>query len=178
MEKIKLIGDKVIITEMSEKDAKEFFSNIKDPEISEYSGPYFATSIQKAEEYIKKCIVNIQKKEAYCLGVYNKKTGQLMGSIGLIKLDEENKNCEIGFWIGKNYWNMGFMTESVNLIIEYGFKKLGLHRISAFLQERNEGSKKVLEKCGFEREGLLKDTTYKNEKYFNELIYSKLNSRT
>lgn len=178
MKKISLIGNKIILEVMKKKDAKAFFENIKDPEISEYSGPYYATSFKKAKKYIKKCEKRIIMKENYCLGIYSKVNQEFLGSIGLINVDYKNKNAEIGSWIGKKFWGRGFMTEATKLIISYGFKELHLHRIYASVHEKNIGSKRVMEKCGFKEEGKTKESVFSNGKYFDEINYSKINDLT
>lgn len=172
--KVELIGKKIILKTIQKTDAEDLYENIKDKEISKYSGPYSSTSIRNAIKYIKKCSDNIQKKESYCLGIYLKENNKLIGNIGLIDLDWKNKKCEIGFWIGKNFWNKGYMTEAVLLITEYGFKTLNLHKISAVFHEQNIGSEKVLIKSGFKKEGILKDSIFLEGKYFNEIIYGKI----
>ena len=63
-------------------------------------------------------------------------------------------SCTLGYKLDKDYVNQGFMTEAVNLVTEYAFAELGLHRIEGNVMPRNLPSRRVLEKCGFENEGL------------------------
>ena len=167
MNKIKISGKKIILKIMEEEDASKFFKNIDNPKISQYSGPYSATSIEKAKEYIKKCSDEIKDKKSCCLGIYSKENKQLIGSIGLINFDKKRKQCETGFWIGVNYWGKGFMTEAVNLLTEYGFDKLGVSKIYAYSHNKNIASKKILQKCGFKK----KTTEIQKP---NEICYIKL----
>lgn len=63
-------------------------------------------------------------------------------------------SCFLGYKMDKDYINQGYMTEAVEAVVIYGFETLGLHRIEANVMPRNARSLRVLEKCGFEREGI------------------------
>ncbi len=91
------------------------------------------------------------------------------GMIGLHpQPDIYRKNVEIGYWLGEPFWGKGIATEAVKLIVDYGFKNLDINRIWAGVFAYNDGSKRVLEKNGFEMEAVLKKAVYKNEKYWDE----------
>ncbi len=92
----------------------------------------------------------------------------------ILKLDVYRRSAEIGFWIGEPYWNNGITSKAVELIIEFGFNKLDLIRIDTGVFEFNKASCRVLEKCGFEFEGIFKNSIIKNEIIINELRYAKL----
>lgn len=81
-----------------------------------------------------------------------KNTGQLIGSIGL-SIIEEHQRAEMGYWIGKPYWNKGCATEAAGLVLHFGFHNLGLNRINASHLVRNPGSGRVMEKNGMKFEG-------------------------
>lgn len=60
----------------------------------------------------------------------------------------------LGYKLDAGYLNQGYMTEAVNMITEFAFTSLGLHRIEANVMPRNLPSLRVLEKCGFQNEGI------------------------
>src|SRR4030042_654882 len=77
------------------------------------------------------------------------------GCIGLVKQTDIYKHtAEVGYWIGEPYWGMGIATESVNLIVDYGFNHLGLVKIYTGVFDFNRASQRVLEKAGFKLEGI------------------------
>lgn len=95
--------------------------------------------------------------------------GEFAGMIGLhLQPDVYRKSVEIGYWLGEPFWGKGIATEAVKLIVDYGFKNLDINRIWAGVFAYNAGSKRVLEKNGFEPEAVLKKAVYKNEKYWDE----------
>ena len=80
---------------------------------------------------------------------------ELIGTVGLAIADVDHQ-AEIGYWFGRDYWGNGFCTEAVVAVLDYGFDKLGLHRIFAQHISRNGASARVLEKTGFSKEGVLR----------------------
>lgn len=63
-------------------------------------------------------------------------------------------SCHLGYKMDEAYTNRGYMTEAVEAVVRYGFEVLGLHRIEANVMPGNIRSLRVLEKCGFRKEGI------------------------
>ncbi|MGH1387787.1 GNAT family N-acetyltransferase [Kordia sp.] len=104
--------------------------------------------------------------------------GKLCGIIGIIiQKDVYRKSAEIGYWIGEPYWGNGIATKAIALITDYGFNTLDLNRIYAGVFEYNIASMKVLEKNGFKKEGIFKNAILKNEKFYDEHRFYKLNDK-
>ena len=64
------------------------------------------------------------------------------------------RGAHIGYWIDKNYANKGFMSQAVNMVTDFAFNELELHRIEINIRPENEPSIRVAEKCGYLYEGL------------------------
>ena len=77
----------------------------------------------------------------------------------------------IGYYLIPEFYGRGIMTEAVKMICAEAFEKLDISRIEGTIFEPNIGSRRVLEKAGFELEGVLKDAFYKNGKLYNEYVY-------
>ena len=80
---------------------------------------------------------------------------KMLGGIGLSQVSK--KSCELGYWLGSQYWGNGFATEAVNCILKLGFGRLKLKEIYASYKLGNKASKNVLKKCGFSKFGRKKD---------------------
>ena len=80
----------------------------------------------------------------------------LAGIISLHSIDFSNHRAEIGYWLVKEARNKGIGTASVELLTEYGLMTMGFRRIDALVDNRNEASKRLLLKAGYELEGILK----------------------
>jgi RimJ/RimL family protein N-acetyltransferase len=102
--------------------------------------------------------------------------GEYAGNISLLPgTDVYRKSAEIGYFIGEPFWNKGITTIAVSLIIDYAFSTLGIARIHTGIFEYNLASQRVLEKCGFEKEGIFKKSVFKMGKLWNEIRYAKIN---
>ncbi|MFL6517591.1 MAG: GNAT family N-acetyltransferase, partial [Bacillus sp. (in: firmicutes)] len=101
---------------------------------------------------------------------------QLIGDIDLTGvLRGAVQSCYIGYSLDQEQNGKGFMTEAVKLVIEYAFKHLHLHRIVAGVMPRNIGSIRVLEKAGFEKEGIARKNVKINGKWEDHVTFSILN---
>lgn len=98
---------------------------------------------------------------------------QAIGGIGLHpQADIYARNAELGYWLAEPFWGKGIVTSAVQQIVEIGFKTLDIDRIFARPFGTNIGSRRVLEKAGFELEAHLKKTIFKDGRYEDELIYA------
>ncbi|MDR3424558.1 MAG: GNAT family protein [Alphaproteobacteria bacterium] len=79
----------------------------------------------------------------------------------------------IGYWIGKPYAGQGLMTEAVGLISDFAFNHLGLQRLEASCMPKNEASKTVLLRAGFEQEGYAKAYLQINGKREDHLLWGR-----
>lgn len=112
-----------------------------------------------------------ERGESVSLAITRQEDGHLVGAIGL-HIDAVNRSAEIGYWIGKPFWNRGFATEATKSMIAYGFEVVGLNRICARHMTRNPASGRVMEKAGLKFEGILRQSIYRWERYEDAAIRS------
>lgn len=130
----------------------------------------FPYSKADAEFFVNMCI-NADKTKDLFLAI--DVGGKAVGSIGVFKKDDVYcKSGEIGYWLGEEYWGKGIVTEAIKQICEIAFDKFDLVRIFAEPYAHNTGSRKVLEKAGFELEGIMKKGVYKNGEIHDYCMYS------
>jgi RimJ/RimL family protein N-acetyltransferase len=82
--------------------------------------------------------------------------GTLMGAIGLACIDARHRHAEMGYWLGRPFWNLGLATEAARAVLRFAFDTLDLERVFAHHFVRNPASGRVLEKIGMVREGVLR----------------------
>ena len=108
--------------------------------------------------------------EKYMWGVYLKSTNDLIGTATLSDINRHHRWGALGLMIGeKEYWGKGYGTEIINLVVDYAFKRLGLHKVTAGTVAANQGSVKAFQKAGFEIEGKAKSNFYLDGKYHDSL---------
>lgn len=96
---------------------------------------------------------------------------ELIGSIGFDGLTKGHK-AEIGYWLAKPWWGRGIMTAVVGVACRYAFRQWNLVRITAHVFEFNLASARVLEKNGFEFEGLLRKHYLKDGQFLNSPLFA------
>lgn len=99
--------------------------------------------------------------------------GDLVGAVGL-ELDRENRQAELGYWIGKPYWGRGLATEAAGAVLRYGFEELRLNRVHAHHFAHNAASGHVLEKIGMVREGCRREHVRKWGRFVDVVLYGAL----
>ncbi|MBN2385325.1 GNAT family N-acetyltransferase [bacterium] len=102
------------------------------------------------------------------------RTLDLIGCISLIQIDRSSHRAELGYWIGKPFWNRGYGTEAARAVVRYGFEELGLNRIYAYHFTRNPASGRILQKIGLKHEGCLRQHFRKGERFEDLEIYGAL----
>jgi RimJ/RimL family protein N-acetyltransferase len=99
-----------------------------------------------------------------------KSTGELIGSIGLV-LNAVDHHGELGYWIGKPYWDNGYATEAARAVVDHAFLVLKLHRIFAHHFSRNAASGRVMQKLGMKCEGYMREHRFKFGHYEDLVVY-------
>lgn len=129
--------------------------------------PYTETD---AEEYINSMLMaNKNKTFAFAITVDDK----VVGSIGVFRCDNiHSRTAEMGYYIGEPYWGCGLGTSAVTQVCTYIFENTDIIRIFAEPFAYNTASCRVLEKAGFQFEGLLRSNAVKNGNVIDMKMYS------
>ena len=98
-----------------------------------------------------------QTRQLFQWGVRKRDSGKLVGTCTLLHMDRANRRSELGFALGREHWGQGLAREAVATLIDWSFHKLGLHRLEADVDPRNERSPRLLERLGFQCEGYLRE---------------------
>ena len=105
-----------------------------------------------AEKWISKHAAQFKAGEAAVFAITLRESGALVGAIGL-ELQAAHQRAELGYWIGRPFWNRGYCQEAGHSVLTYGFEELDLNRIQANHFKRNAASGRVLQKLGMVYEG-------------------------
>lgn len=98
---------------------------------------------------------------------------EAVGAIGYqIQPDVHRISAEIGFWLGEAYWGRGIMTEALRAVTEQAFHTHNLRRLFAGVFEWNPASMRVLEKAGYTREAVLRQSAIKDGRIIDQALYA------
>jgi [ribosomal protein S5]-alanine N-acetyltransferase len=100
---------------------------------------------------------------------------EAIGSIGIVLgADVHRYTAEMGYWLAEPFWGKGIMTEVVRFFSGWAISEFKLHRIYATPYATNPASARVLEKAGFEREGVIRSGAFKDGKVVDMFMYSRI----
>lgn len=131
--------------------------------------PYSYT-VKDAEEYITAMLdADKEKTFAFAVTVDDK----AVGSIGVFRCDNiHSRTAEMGYYIGELYWGKGLGTDAVKQACEYIFEHTDIIRIFAEPFSYNIASCRILEKAGFQLEGVLRQNAVKNGNVLDMKMYA------
>ena len=128
-----------------------------------------------AEEWIDSLQAEHEAGTIVNFAIVLRSDDSFIGAIGLL-LNRAHQHAELGYWIGKPYWNHGYATEAARAVVKFGFDTVGLHRIFAGHYARNPASGQVLQKIGMTYEGRLRQHIQKWGQFEDEERYGILRS--
>jgi len=145
---IEIFTDRLILRFISKNDTKAIYENIySDKEVLMYFIAKNCSSLEEAKEALNKTVDYYLSKEQYCLAIELKSTHEVIGWILECGLSENSEEVtEVGYAIGKKYWNKGYTTEALKAFINLLFD-IGVKRVEASYMLENISSKRVMEKC-------------------------------
>ena len=129
-----------------------------------------------AEEWIGTHEKKSQEGTEIVFAITHKTEKYLIGAIGISQINTQFEKAEIGYWIGKPYWNKGYCTEAVQAVLKYCFESLKLNKVYAAHFINNPPSGRVMQKAGMKKEGVLRQNVKKGEEYFDTPVYGILRS--
>ena len=133
----------------SEEDAPALFRLASDPDVGPRAGWPPHGSVEESLEVIRNIFSN---DHTWALVLKDK--GELIGCMGYYVFGESNidigpDDAELGYWIGKPYWNRGLATEALRFMVDYCFNTVGFITLWSDFFLDNPASGGVMEKCGF-----------------------------
>lgn len=168
-------GQQIFLRALSPTDIPVWYAWFNSAEVTEHvnQGAFPNTEAAQLEhlESLSKSRTDVQ------LGIAIKETGELVGIIGIHKIDWIHRHGDISIIIGDSrQWGKGIATEAIALVVEHGFKKLNLHKLTAGMWATNEGSRRSFEKNGFVLEGTLRESFFYKSRYVDEWRFGLLRS--
>ncbi len=169
---------RLILRDLEMKDVKDFVKAGNSKEINYFVWyvPYPLT-VKKAEKMIKRMIEQSKSKRRrhYELAITINGEKKVIGMINLYDTDYKCKKCKIGYWIGEKNRRKGYSEEACRAVINFAFKKLKMHKISAKALIDNFASNKLLRKLGFRKIATAKEDQFIDNKYMDCYLWEKFN---
>jgi RimJ/RimL family protein N-acetyltransferase len=169
-----LKGEKVLLRALRNDDYTYFFKWLNDPAVLQFIGFHLPVSEMKEKKWVEE--YGLKNNPSEVLFVIETLTDSVVVGFCVVgKINHKDSIAELTVIIGDMaYWSKGIGKETSNLLIEYAFDQLNLHRLYTGVYSFNVKSLKMLEGVGFQREGCQRQAVYKNGKYYDVILFGLL----
>lgn len=166
---------RLVLRKLSIDDLNEILFLRSDENILRFIGKEPAKDLNEAEDFLNRINKGIKENESILWGITLKdQTEKLIGTICYWNIGKQNYRAEIGYVLNPEYWRKGIMKEAIEKVLDYGFNEMKLHSVEARINVQNLPSALILETTGFIKEGHLKEEYFFRDKFYDSIIYSKL----
>jgi [ribosomal protein S5]-alanine N-acetyltransferase len=178
---VRLIGQQCSLCTFTPSDAKALAKLLLDNKYFwSTHEPLHRDDFYTEEAQYRKILESIQLLQSnreFSFGIYDVNSEQLIGHISLYSIKRlPYSSGFVGYSLDKEFVGRGIATEAVNLVLQFAFYTLNLHRVEAYVAPQNIASVRVLEKSGFKQEGLLRELLFINGVWVDHYMYAMLQS--
>jgi ribosomal-protein-alanine N-acetyltransferase len=166
--------ERLILRETSDADAPALFELYRDPEMTRFVTFSTHASVEDTKGFIGWMANAFRQKDSIRWGIVLKETNDLIGTGGLHFWKRELRMAEVGYHIGRAFWGRGYATEALYALVDFGFQRMNLNRIEGRHNAGNHASGRVMEKVGFQREGIWRQREIKDGKLVDVVQFALL----
>ena len=165
-----LTGSKIILRPIMVEDAPAMFASLDDEESMRFTGTQQTFTFEQVQQYCARLLTADDRAD---YAITRQEDGLYVGEVVLNDIDWINRcgNFRIAL-AGKQFFGKGYGTEATQLILDYGFRQLKLHRIELEVYDFNPRAQHVYEKAGFVHEGVRRDVLLWEGEYHNAIVMS------
>lgn len=168
---------RLILRRFTVEDAEAVYKNwASDERVTKYLTWLAHANTEVSREYMRWCVSGYEQSNFYQWGIVLKESGEPVGNISVVRLDEETDSAEIGYVLGHAFWGNGYMTEALVRVIGFLFDEAGAKRVCARHDVENLRSGRVMQKAGMHYEGTLRQSGRNSRGIVDLAVYSILES--
>lgn len=170
-----IYGERIRLRGVEKEDLPNFVAWMNDPEVIDGLLVFWPMSSADETRWIESLGGREQVEKPLSIEARVGEAWRHIGSCGFHNFEWKIREAEFGISIGdKSFWNQGYGTETVELLLKTGFETLNLNRIYLHVNAENLRAIRAYEKCGFVHEGRLRQAVYQHGHYQDLLVMSVL----
>ena len=161
-----IVSNDICLRKLELNDLRELYKNCSsDCDVAKYCSWKKCNNIIETKYILKKWILEYNVNYSYIWGIEILASHQLIGTISVVEKDFKKKICEVGYAIGKKWWNKGYMTKCLSFVMNFLLNYTEFSTIICKAQTKNVASINVMQK-----NGMIFD--HFDENYYNEITYN------
>ena len=171
---LKLTTDRFVLDPLDWGDAPDVLAHFADPEVIAFLDIEALEDLDEAEGIIA-WARTVRAEGQGVRWAIRDRAGAFAGTCGFNAIHRlRGRRGEIAYDLARAWWGRGVMDEIMPLLFDFGYRRLGLHRLEAMVTPGNDRSCRLLERHGFQCEGLLRDYGYWRGRFWDQLVYGRL----
>lgn len=159
-------SERLLFRPVAESDIPHLDAALTDPRVMQFLSIRFTTD-QPGREQWDWYQSQLAAGTALFYSVFTQENNDFCGVCSLYYYDAPNQKAELGYWLLPEHWGQGYAAEASTAIIAAARGIWTLHRIEAIIETEHAASRRILEKCGFSCEGVLREVEQKAGKWIN-----------
>ncbi|HFI0702518.1 TPA: GNAT family N-acetyltransferase [Streptococcus suis] len=156
--------ERLVLRSFSYEDGNDFFEIVSNPE----NLPFIFPALEDKNLALATMVEKFMRSPLGNWALVDKVSGRMIGALCFEKLDDRQMTAELSYFLKKDYWGQGLMTEAVKNLVFLAFYEFGLKELTIITHEENVASQTVARKSGFVQVGQYKGSdrySHKTRKY-------------
>jgi RimJ/RimL family protein N-acetyltransferase len=166
-----LVGRNVVLREMRTSDAASLFALLTTQEVARFISPP-PSSVEGFERFIQWAARQRAVGAYVCFAVTTADSDTAVGIYQLRSTELNFGTAEWGFVLGEPFWGTGMFKEGAELMMEFAFETVGVHRLEARAALRNARGNAALRKIGAKQEGILRKSFQRNGEFLDQALWT------
>jgi RimJ/RimL family protein N-acetyltransferase len=169
---MRIVTGRLVLRELTPDDWPDVLAYQRDPRYLRFY-PWTDRSEADVQAFVQKQVDDQagRPRRRFQLAITLPDSGRLVGNCGVRRKADNEWEADIGYELNPDYWRRGYATEAARTMVDFGFRELKLHRVSAWCIADNVASARVLEKAGLRLEGRLRENEYFKDRWWDTLLY-------
>lgn len=168
-----IIANGVRLRAAERTDIPSFVTWLNDPEVRHGLSLFLPLSQADEERWFESMLSSPLPEHPLVIEIETDTRWCAIGNCSFHEIDSRNRSAEVGIFIGaKDYWNRGYGTAVMRILLQHGFETLNLNRIMLRVFANNPGALRAYEKAGFIQEGRLRQAEYQDGGYLDVILMS------
>jgi Acetyltransferase (GNAT) family. len=162
--------NRLLLRKFTVEDSEDMFNTwANDEEVCKYLTWFPHGTVENTKELLANWVNAYESNRTYNWAIALNGTNKVIGSISVVSMDDKNEHCEIGYCLGKEYWNKGITTEALKAVINHMILVVGMNRVQAKHDIQNPASGRVMQKAGMIFEGTLKQYSIRKDGTYGDM---------
>ena len=174
---VPLRTQRLILRRITAEDAPAAYRNwTSDDRVTHFLRWPTHASVEITQSVFADWVQSYANPSFYLWAIVPQETGEPIGTISAVDMDEKTAKVHIGYCIGSRWWGCGYTSEALKAVIRFFFEQVDAQRIESQHDPLNVASGRVMQKCGMTREGTLRKADWNNQGLVDACMYSILRS--